>query len=493
MKEYQIPPTPWREILVEMAEEHFPPEEKIHGLRHTKEVERLAFKIAQEPEYAHFSFDPNVLSAAALLHDVGHSQKKEDWSDDGREHVSESVRVSEKMLRKIPYFMERPQKTTQTLHLILNHDNTNYLFPIKGRGGRPAITKEWVVEAEQGWDENDFWGEELAAMLAILKEADGLLGTGKKGAQRVLTINLAKGVPIFAQGDPLRAWMWGESVMGSIRLSAKRALLDAKTKKGRELAWQGYLEAEEVVKRECERNGVPYQPELGLEGLNCLRDREKISGYIEITKIHPWEELEGILRQVPLQGDATLFPYVTARIESQALETRSVAPLSLYAVSGQLEFHRKLRELFLANYALDLLDLSGIIEFKTEEGQYRISPPIVEISKPDENKSGLVDGVHRYLLAESIGYSRVRTIVITGIPDHFPLVPKILDWDSVAIYDRVPREAKKRRYRFPDLKSFPDISWFSDVEVTEDNCRYFFFRDLSSLGSSGIRKPEEEV
>lgn len=470
---------------------YYPPEEKIHGFAHAKEVERLVLEISQGHEFSQLSLDLDVLSVAALFHDTGYSQKKEDWSVDQREHVRESMSIAQEVLGKISSFSEKPQKIAQVLYLISNHDNTNYLFPIKGRGGRPAITKEWVAEAERGWDGGNLRDGEFTAMLAILKEADSRLGTGTEGAQRTLKLNLNQGVPLFARGDPLRAWMWGESAVGSVRLAAKRALLDARTKKGKEIAWRSYLEAEALIKRECDRNGVSYQPELGLEELRLIK-KEEISGFIEIIRVYPWEELEGILRQVKLKGDPTLFPYVTARIESQAFRIEEVYPLSLYVLSDSVQLHRELRELFLANYALDLLDLSGIIEFRTEEGEHLISPPLVEISKPDGDKPLLVDGINRFLLAREVGVPRVRSIVIAGVPDHFPLVPLPSRWDEVCVHETVPPEIEKRRFRFPDLDLFPDISWFSEVEVTGENSRYFFYRDLSPLGSSGIRKPGKE-
>ncbi|MCL4390093.1 hypothetical protein M1345_01740 [Patescibacteria group bacterium] len=326
------------------------------------------------------------------------------------------------------------------------------------------------------------------AMLAVIKEADSRLGTGADGAKRTFDFNLEQSLPLFARGDPLRAWMWGESIVGSVRLAAKRALLDARTATGKKIAWQGYLEAEELIRKECERNAVPYHPELGLETLELI-EHEYFSDDLEITKVHPWEELEGALRRVKLNGDPTLFPYAAARIESKVLSIDEIAPLSLYALAGQIDLHEKLRKLFLANYALDFLDLSGTIEFRMGGKNFVISPPTVEVSGPDGNRCLLIDGLHRFLLTDKLGISRARTVVVSDVPDRFPLIPLPLRWEEVTIHEGVPPEMDKRRFRFPDLQSFPDISGFSQVPVTEENCRYFFYRDYSPLGSSGIREP----
>lgn len=476
--------TPWRGVLIDSIQNYYPAHEKTHGLDHALGVEELCLKICQEPEYSHLSIDKDALSAAALLHDAGYSQKKENWSVDQREHVQEGMKIAQNLLGKIPIFSDDNYKMAQVLWLISNHDNTNYLFPIKGREGKPAISQRAVWESESGMSDS----KEASAMLSILKEADGRLATDTKGAERTLRFNLGQGLPLFARGDPLRAWMWGESAIGSVRLAVKRAILDAKTAKGKEIVWEGYLKAEELVKNECERNGISYHPEPGVEGFRNLNGKE-VSGYLEITRVHPWEELEGILRRVELKGDPSLFPYAGARIETSLLRTEEVSPLSLYALSGQVELHKKLRELFLANYALELLDLSGIIEFRTEDGDHLISPSLVEISKPDGNKALLVDGINRFSLAKELGIPKVRSIVVSEVPGHFPLVPLPLEWSDVKIVDEVPSLTEKRRFRFPDLDKFPDVSKFSKVEINKDIFHYFFYRDLDILGSSGVRKP----
>ncbi len=478
--------TPWRWVLVEMARENYSSEDKTHGLSHAIEVETLALEISQEPEYSHLSINPVVLSAASLLHDAGYSKKKKGWSVDQREHVREGMIIASEILPEIPDFSGNPESISEVLWLIFNHDNTNFLFPMKDRGGRPAINRLLVSEAEKsmGTDPN------LAGTLLILKEADSRLGTGEEGAKRTFDFNLEQNLPLFARGDPLRALMWGESVMGSTRLAAKRALLDAKTEKGKEIAWNGYLEVEKFIEAECFRNGVPYDMDLGYKEFDLITNQE-IQGDLEIIRVHPWEELEGILRQVRLKGDPTLLPYVTARIESQFLNVEDVHPLSLYALSDQIDLTRKLRELFLARYASDLLYLSGIVEFEIDGENHLISPPLVEKSKIDDGKNLLVDGIHRHLLAREVGFPGVRSIVISETPDHFPLVPLPLEWDDVEIFSSVPKETAKRHFRFSERDSFPDISPFSDVKVNDDNYLYFFYRDLSRLGSSGIRKAGE--
>lgn len=485
MKDLKLLSFSWRGPLLEKIVQYYPPEEEFHGLSHAQEVERLTLEISKEPEYKNFNLDFPVLSAAALLHDTGYSRKKENWSIDQRGHIQESMKIAQEILKEIPYFADSSRRLFQVLFLVENHDNTNYQFPFKERGGRPAINVNWVCESETR-DEN------LAAMLAILKEADSRLGTGSAGAQRTIKFNLNQGVPLFAQGDPLRAWMWGESAISCVRLAAKRALLDTITERGWKIAWQGYLEAEELIKRECLRNGVSYWPEIGLKELR--KKKGKISPEIlEIKRVQPWEELVGILRKIELRGDSTLFPYANARIESVMVGLDEVAPLSYYILKSQLDVHRDLRKLFLTRYAFDLLDLSGVIEFFVLEGkerrEYLISPPLIEVSDIDNGRLLLVDGIHRFWLTRELGIKKLRVILISGIPRHLPVMALPLEWKEVRQYKIVPPHAKKRAVRYSSLEFFPDISWFFPGSVTEENYRYFFFRDLSPLGSRGIREP----
>lgn len=474
--------TPWREILIEKVSVYYRPEDKTHGLGHAKDVEKLSLEIAQEPEYKDMDLDLGVLKAMSLLHDTGYSQQKSHWQEDKREHIEASVRIAAEILPQIPGFSDNQERMTRVLWGVLNHDNKNYLFPSKGRGGVPALTREHVEESE-----GRFSDESTKALLDILNEADSRLATGTYGAKRTLNFNLKQEVPLFSRGDPLRGWMWGESAVGSVRLAAKRALLDAKTKVGKEFARKGYLEAEELIKKECLRSGIEYTPELDLDELEKYQNKE-IEGELEIVRIHPWEELEGKLRQVSLKGDSTLFPYVASSIESRLFKLDDVSPLSYYTLSRQLDLTERLRELFLKEYALDLFDLSGIVEFRLNGQNHKISPPLVELSKPDGNTDLLVDGGHRWSVARRLGKDQVRCIYISGIPEKFPLIPLPLEWSSVAVLDEVPEEGQKRDFRFPTLESFPDISGYSDVKVDNTNFRYYFYRDLSPFGSSGVRE-----
>lgn len=193
-----------------------------------------------------------------------------------------------------------------------------------------------------------------------------------------------------------------------------------------------------------------------------------------------------------LNGDPLQFPYADARIENQLVDIDRLSPLSLYVVTDQLRLHEQLRTSYLTNYALDLLELSGIVHVRRGTDVFRIAPPIVEVYTETEGDINgeiwaLVDGLHRCMLARKLGLACIRAVVIFNVPKRFPLVPLPLSWEEVGARADVPEPIAKRKFRYPSLGSFPEIPW-SSVKITKDNYLYFFYRDLSPLGSSGIRR-----
>ena len=481
-----------RAQILEIVEHIFSSANQVHGLKHALEVEQLVLEIAQELEFADVPLDAIVLSTAALLHDSGHTRARPSWSSDRVEHVEESAHISQEALATVPPFDTDPDRLRQVCYLILHHDQTNYSFPIKTRDGEPAISVPFQEQFRWTYilpDEE----KSIHAMLAILKEADALTATGAEGAKRTLEYSRSREIPLFAAGNPLNAWMWEESAVGNARLAAKRALLDAFTRRGKEIAWQGYLETEEVIRELAEENGVPYHQEIHLSDLHGIAHQPSDSMF-RIHRVHSWEQLVDSLRLIKLNGDSNLHPYQEATIESRLVEIDSLSPLAYYALTSQLKVGNQLRQRFLTRYALDPFDLSGIVDLTNEDKECRIAPPLVEVyieqQGPLKGKEvwALVDGLHRCLNAKRLGFSRTRAVVISNIPEHLPLVPLPLRWEDVRLVDEIPEETEKRAFRFPDLESFPDISWFSSAPVIAQNCRYFFYRDLSQLGSSGIRR-----
>ena len=82
------------------------------------------------------------------------------------------------------------------------------------------------------------------------------------------------------------------------------------------------------------------------------------------------------------------------------------------------------------------------------------------------------------MVARRSGADHIQAVVASGV--RYPLLPLPATWDEVHVLC-------KRRFRFDSLEDFPDVSSLSSVEVGEDNYRYFFYRDMQTLGSRGKR------
>lgn len=495
----------WNREIKDFIGLAFPINDRAHGIEHAIDVEQTALEISREPEFTHLKVDYTALSAAALLHDIGRAKRDSTWSPDEFEHVAEGAKVAREFLSNLHPFSHNPVLIEKVCYLIFHHDDTNYSFPTMPRCGHPA--KALLREQEPEW-KLIIPGQalELETLLKILREADARAGTGSMGAKRTLDFSSEeRGIRLFADddGNPLNAWMWQESAIGNVRLAMKRALLDAFTEAGKKYAWTAYLDGEKEVEAVCESKGGNYEPELALqtEALRMCFEKDTDQP-IDITRVSTWHELLEELRGIRLRGDPKLFPYAEAEIKSQLIDVESVSPLSLYILSNKLRSQNNLRDALLARYGLDILDMAGILEFKfgQEDEPIRLAPPIIEVynETASENRGkvwALVDGTHRLALARKKGIRYVRAIVIRKVPERFPLMALPLRWGDVKDYETVPPGLKKRIFRFPTPKDFPDISWFSDVKITdisEDDRPYFFYRDLGPLGSSGPRKPHSK-
>jgi hypothetical protein len=212
---------------------------------------------------------------------------------------------------------------------------------------------------------------------------------------------------------------------------------------------------------------------------------------ITIKQTEEWPQLEQRLREVGLLGDPQLKPYAQAVIDSKVISTDQVWPVSRYILKDHLETQRFLHWAFENEHSLDTLhqeDGQARIVFKLEgeAEEWALIPPIIEES-PIDGKPLLVDGEHRFFLARELGVP-IRVIWISRVPAQFPVVATPIEWSEVELHDEVPDTSKKRDYRFPKLENFPDISGFSSAEITAKNFLYFFYRDLTPVCTSGVRR-----
>ncbi len=216
------------------------------------------------------------------------------------------------------------------------------------------------------------------------------------------------------------------------------------------------------------------------------------SNAITIHERYSWDQYFNKIRTIKLLGDKSIQPYKNAEICSRIIKPTEVYPIAKYVLNKQINIQKKLAQYLKKEHQIDIFDLNDhqpMLEFSMqgEKNDWVMSPPIIEVSVLDDNKPVLVDGEHRFYVAKKKNIP-IRVVWIEKVPAHLPVVARPLKWSDIKEYDQVPSTFKKRIYRYPTLDSFPDISDFSDVEITAENYLYFFYRDLSPICSSGIRK-----
>ena len=396
-----------------------------HGPRHAEEVLRLADGIAGRLPGGLRPAEHLIVSAAALLHDVGYTAYRPDWAPNRREHVAASITFARRQLAEIAPFAKHPGLIDAVSFLIGYHDDTSYKFPSFVWDGRiggidlgPYAAQLAAFEASLSAPQR----ERLHLLLAILREADALTAAGEAGAARSFQYAIHRGLPIFARGNPLNAWCWEESAAGNTRLAAKRAMIDAFTPEGRRAAWESYHTTEVYLQGICAEHAAPYVPEaIAAEGsdgpptINIARDTELA---LELISYAGWDTLERTihtaghayaanaqppttasmtLRRVPLD----LLPHVSQMRDREGPQTAALASLHAH---------------LLAEYALSLFDLAGIVEYRVDRIVSRTMPPIVERSSAATGAAGgalaILDGAAAIALARELG---VRTLWVVEL------------------------------------------------------------------------------
>jgi len=472
----------WRGRLVEALTRSFAGRNEADGVGHALEVERAARELLEEPEYrGETGMDIEVLTAGALLHDIGFANRDARWCPDCVEHLDSGVRVGREILAQSQGFEGEPDRAESVLSLIAHHDDTTYAFPSKSRGGAPAAREQAAP----------LCGPEPE--LAVLREADAIEHAGKDQMVDSIKAWQEHGVPWYAQDGPrLASWMWDECVAANIRLSAKRAVLDASTEAGCHRALKAYDRLEAIIESECESSGVTYESEIctpRLRQLSVGRLADQCFHLVELVAFHGWGQLEARLRGCPLTGDKAIRPYQVANVRSQLVEIDGLKPLALYVIRRRLGEVLELHDALMTQHCLGLWDMPGCVELRYKSDAIQvIAPPVVEEYVEDKGQfrgeriRGLVDGLHRCFSARESGVRRARALLVSGI--QHPLVPVAVDWGDVSIFD-------KRRYRYESRQQFldecADAYSISDSQAAEDDYQYFFYRDLRALGSRGER------
>lgn len=476
----------WRGRILESLNHLFEGENKpcLYGPQHAQAVEAAMLDTLAAAEYRATEADVTVTRCAALLHDIGFARRTESWSGDYFEHIRVGKQLASEILAQTTLFQNHPERIAQVLYLIEHHDDTTYSFPAATHDGRPILSN--CAQRRRDVD----------PPLAILQEADSRIHATDDCVLEASQEWQGQEIPLLANGGAgLETWRWMDSIVGNIRLVAKRAIVDAHTQSGYLAAIEAYRRLESHVREQCSLAGIAYEAEVcppTMREASIARLAGKAFD-LQIVAFHAWGELENILRSVPLLYDRTIQPYRQAKIQLGLVDLSALSPMALYVLRSRLEEVLELHDALMVAYCLGIWDLPGLLEFRyNSKDVQRIAPPIVEdyveTAWPNNPRlMGLMDGLHRCAAARNVGLSRARVIVASDVP--FPLVPLPADWAEIRTYEdrNPPPSHMKRRFRYQALTDFPFESYQTSTAVTNDNFQYFFYRDLGALGSKGKR------
>jgi hypothetical protein len=204
---------------------------------------------------------------------------------------------------------------------------------------------------------------------------------------------------------------------------------------------------------------------------------------VKVRSILSGEAFLSLVRGTALQYNPDLRPYNSSEISIQQMAVETLTPLAKYVLKENLEYLEQLRADMLIE-GLDIFQLSGRVEAISDLKRVLIAPPVIE-EWPDEGHL-IVDGLHRFWLARKYGIHLVTCVLIRKVS--LPLVPLPAQWDEIQEYAPGHYPLEKRNYRFNKTSDIAPADQAQTWGVDEQNVRYFFFRDLSPLGSSGIRQ-----
>ena len=205
---------------------------------------------------------------------------------------------------------------------------------------------------------------------------------------------------------------------------------------------------------------------------------------IEILKKISFEELEKMIRDIPMLGDKNIFPYKEAHITLSRFRYDEVNPPQFYIINKNLQTQRELYEA-ISFYGFDQLNLTNevaALEIKNLDTNeiWTLTPPIIELASrtirylPNHeeidhsnnpvkiNIQLICDGLHR------VAYSKERDgffngIKIVGANQNYPYYAHPNGWEMVKFVEEVPSSILEKKL------------------YSRKDC-YHLYRDFGSIG-----------
>lgn len=160
------------------------------------------------------------------------------------------------------------------------------------------------------------------------------------------------------------------------------------------------------------------------------------------------------LKEIEVVDYPGVQPYRDATITLTELKLSEVQPMALYIVQRALARQFAIRT-DLMRIGHDSLHLNRSLHITHDGTDVNLIPPIVE-----ETNEGLclMDGLHRSMMAHSLGEATIHALHIQNIDPDYPLTSYPNRWDEIRMYDATPADRSlKKNYR-PGGHFFRDLS-----------------------------------
>lgn len=172
----------------------------------------------------------------------------------------------------------------------------------------------------------------------------------------------------------------------------------------------------------------------------------------EVVDVTPWDELEGMLREIPLLGQPDTRPYAHATMSIERFKLSELTSTTKYVQEDLLATQGIVRASLLPQ-GYDQLDLrEGRLTLEGEGTTVRIAPPIVERYEQDGRHKYILDGSHRAELAQRVAQEAGEDpeLTVIFVRDGITHPPYALPnaWDEVSVVPERPADKSEwKNYR----------------------------------------------
>lgn len=193
----------------------------------------------------------------------------------------------------------------------------------------------------------------------------------------------------------------------------------------------------------------------------------------QVVDVTPWDELETMLREVPLLDQPDTRPYAHATISLERFKLSELASTTRYVQEDLLATQGLLRATLLPQ-GFDQLDLTeGRLILENEDSTVRLAPPLVERYEWDGHAKYILDGSHRTELArrvaEEAGEDPELTVIYVRDGITHPPYAVTNPWEEVKVVPERPADKSE----WKSYRDFPN--------------RYALYRDYNAIWDSAPR------